>query len=53
MRALNAKFELLHTAHVPAGARDGEMRQRSILPDWGGAQRIAKKYKNSGNEAKK
>jgi hypothetical protein len=49
MRALNAQFELFHTAHVPAGDWNGRIQQGSKLPGRGSAR----KYKNSGNEAKK
>jgi hypothetical protein len=49
MRALNAQVELFDTAHVPAADWSRGMQQGSKLPGWGSAR----KYKNSGNEAKK
>jgi hypothetical protein len=52
MRALNATFELFDTAHLPAAAWSGSREQDSKLPGRGELQRIARKYKNSGNEAK-
>ena len=52
MHALNPTFELLDTAHVLAVAWNGEVRQGSRLPE-GGKSGGARKYKNSGNEAKK
>jgi hypothetical protein len=51
MRAINAQFELFDAAHVPVGSRPGERgRVGSCLV--GGITRRARKYKNSGNEAK-
>jgi len=52
MRAINAQFELFDAAHVPVGSGAGE-RGRLIGCLVGGMTRRARKYKNSGNEAKK
>jgi hypothetical protein len=49
MGASNAQFELFDTADVPTGDWNGGMQQGSKLPGWGSVR----KYKNSGNEAKK
>ncbi len=49
MRALDTQFELFDTLHVPTGDWNGGKQQGSKLPGWGSAR----KYKNSGNEAKK
>jgi len=53
MHALNPSFELFDIAHVPAGDWNGERRQGSKLSELGDVPRTARKYKNSGNEAKK
>jgi len=49
MRALNAQFELFDTSYVPVGNWNGGMQQGSKLA----GRESARKYKNSGNEAKK
>ena len=49
MRVLNAKFELFGAAHVLTTAGNRERRQFELR----GTHRIVRKYKNSGNEAKK
>ena len=49
MHALNAQFEPFDTSYVPVGTWNGGMRQGSKFP----GTESARKYKNSGNEAKK
>jgi hypothetical protein len=49
MRALNAEFELFGATRALAEVRGAGMQQGSKLPGWGSVR----KYKNSGNEAKK
>jgi len=49
MHALNAQFEPFDTSYVPVGNWNGGMRQGSKFP----GTESARKYKNSGNEAKK
>ena len=53
MREMDAKSELFDSAHFPAGYRHGGMRRGSKLSEGGNPGRIAKNYKNSGNELKK
>ena len=52
MCALNATFELVDNADLQAAVWNRRMRQDSISAERGEPQRIARKYKNSGNEAK-
>ena len=52
MRAINAQFELFDGAHVPVGSRPRERGMVRSCPV-GGITMHARKYKNSGNEAKK
>jgi len=53
MHTLNAKFELFDSTLVAGVAWSKGMRQGSKLPGRGEISGIARKYKNSGNEAKK
>jgi hypothetical protein len=52
MRALNATFELFDTAVLQAAVWNGRMQQGLKFARTWETRRIARKYKNSGNEAK-
>jgi hypothetical protein len=53
MRAINAQFEIFYLARVPAGHSGGGTRLGSETDGSGNAPGSARKYKKSGNEAKK
>ncbi len=53
MRALNAQFEVLYIARVSAGYSGGGTCLGSETDGSGNAPGSARKYKKSGNEAKK
>ncbi len=53
MRAINAQFEIFYMGRVPAGYSSGGTRLGSETDGSGSALGSARKYKKSGNEAKK
>ena len=53
MREIRSKSELLDAALVPAGILDRRNAAGFEIVRTGGIRRIARKYKNSGNELEK